>query len=128
MWTEPELRTLLEDDFELFKSYFNINSIGKWEKDDYVLYKTKTDAEFIAEHQLSASDFISKLKDWKNKLSKAKSSRNKPRLDDKVLTSWNALMIKGYIDAYRALGDETYLENAIKNANFIGLHFLNRKI
>ena len=119
VWTEPELKILLEDDFELFKSYFNINSIGKWEKDNYVLYKTKTDAEFIADHQLSASDFISKLKDWKNKLSKAKSSRNKPRLDDKVLTSWNALMIKGYIDAYRALGDETYLENAIKNANFI---------
>ena len=68
VWTEPELKILLEDDFELFKSYFNINSIGKWEKDNYVLYKTKTDAEFIAEHQLSASDFISKLKDWKNKL------------------------------------------------------------
>ena len=49
----------------------------------------------------------------------ARNKRSKPRLDDKVLTSWNALMLKGYIDAYRAIGNETYLNKAIASANFI---------
>ena len=40
-------------------------------------------------------------------------------MDDKSLTSWNALMLKGYIDAYKAFGIEDYLETALKNARFI---------
>src|SRR5690606_10587912 len=43
----------------------------------------------------------------------------KPRLDDKTLTSWNAMMLKGYIDAYKVFGDDEYLETALKNASFI---------
>lgn len=119
VWSEHELKTLLENDFELFKNYFNINSIGKWEEDKYVLYKTKSDAEFIDKQQLSQTDFTTMLQRWKQKLSKERKNRIKPRLDDKVLTSWNALMLKGYVDAYRALGNEAYLNKAIVNAEFI---------
>ena len=50
--------------------------------------------------------------DYRNK-------RAKPRLDDKTLTSWNGLMLKGYVDAYTALGNKEYLEAALKNAQFI---------
>ncbi|WP_299520445.1 thioredoxin domain-containing protein [Winogradskyella sp.] len=119
IWTENELRSLLENDYELFKAYYNINTIGKWEKANYVLYKTLSDEEFIADHQLSLSDLESKRYDWKQKLFKARNKRNKPRLDDKVLTSWNALMLKGYVDAYKAIGNENYLIKAIANAKFI---------
>lgn len=49
----------------------------------------------------------------------ARNKRSKPNLDAKVLTSWNALMIQGYVDAYRAFGNLEYLEMALKNANFI---------
>ena len=55
----------------------------------------------------------------RKKLLEARSKRVRPGLDDKILTSWNALMLKGYIDAYRYLGDENYLKTAIKNAEFI---------
>jgi hypothetical protein len=43
----------------------------------------------------------------------------RPGLDDKTLTSWNALMLKGYVDAYRALESKEYLDAAEKNASFI---------
>jgi len=46
-------------------------------------------------------------------------TRSKPRLDDKCLTSWNALILKGYVDAYKALHNKKYLETAIQNAEFI---------
>jgi len=40
-------------------------------------------------------------------------------LDDKIITSWNALMLKAYVDAYTIFDDQTYLDTALKNANFI---------
>jgi len=50
---------------------------------------------------------------------KARDNRVRPGLDDKILTSWNALMLKGYVDAYRAFNEETYLSIALDNANFL---------
>ena len=48
-----------------------------------------------------------------------RNSRIAPGLDDKILTSWNGLMLQGYIDAYRATGTTAYLERAKRNATFI---------
>jgi uncharacterized protein YyaL (SSP411 family) len=118
-WTQDELKEKLKEDYDLFKAYYNINDTGKWEKNTYVLYKTKTDKEFIQKHNLTITDLKSKTESWKVVLRKARSIRKAPRKDDKVLTSWNALMLKAYVDAYRALGDISYLKKAIKNANFI---------
>jgi hypothetical protein len=49
----------------------------------------------------------------------ARSQRTAPTLDDKILLSWNALMLSGYLDAYRYLGDDAYLEIALQNADFL---------
>jgi uncharacterized protein YyaL (SSP411 family) len=46
----------------------------------------------------------------------------KPGLDDKVLSSWNALMLTGYTQAYRVFGEQAFLDKAIKNANFLLQH------
>ena len=56
---------------------------------------------------------------WEKILYIKREKRSKPRLDDKCLTSWNAIMLKGYVDAYKALENENYLILALKNANFI---------
>ena len=92
---------------------------GKWENDQYILYKTKTDKEFSASNNLSIEELNSKISTWKSKLYEVRNNRERPRTDDKVLTSWNALMLKAYVDAYRVLGEQSYLDSAIKNANFI---------
>ena len=47
------------------------------------------------------------------------SERPRPRLDDKVLSGWNGLMLKGYVDAYRVFKEPKFLEAALKNAQFI---------
>ena len=46
-------------------------------------------------------------------------NRSRPRLDDKILTSWNALMLRGYAQAYAVFQEEHYLKMALKNAHFI---------
>jgi uncharacterized protein YyaL (SSP411 family) len=45
--------------------------------------------------------------------------RERPGLDDKILTSWNAIMLKGYADAYRVFNEPEFLEAALRNARFI---------
>ncbi|WP_282043716.1 thioredoxin domain-containing protein [Winogradskyella flava] len=118
-WTQDELQSLLGDDFELFKDYYNINAKGKWENDLYVLYRTTNDSIFTEAHDLSFENFDAKKESWKQKLKAVRYKRHKPKLDDKVLTSWNALMLKAYIDAFNAIGSKAYLKKATDNANFI---------
>ncbi|WP_339343059.1 thioredoxin domain-containing protein [uncultured Polaribacter sp.] len=118
-WTEPELQLILGSDFELFKDFYNINSYGFWEKAKYVLIRNSSKKVFAVKHKLSLFALNDKINTWKKTLKTARNKRSKPNLDDKVLTSWNALMIQGCVDAYRAFGNLEYLEMALKNANFI---------
>ncbi len=60
-----------------------------------------------------------KLEESKKILFEERSTRVRPGLDDKILTSWNSLMLKGYVDAYSAFGEKKFLEAALKNGEFI---------
>ncbi len=118
-WKKSVLKTLLKDDFELFSKYYNINNFGLWEEGKYVFIKSVDDVTFSAENKIT----ISKLKElkisWKKTLSEKQNERKKPRLDDKSLTSWNALMIKGYLDAYSVFNEKSFLDAALKTAHFM---------
>ncbi|WP_299432354.1 thioredoxin domain-containing protein [uncultured Aquimarina sp.] len=119
VWTKKELTSLLGNDYELFTKYYNINSYGFWEKGNYVLIRKEDNKTFSEEHNLSVDTLKMKIKTWKSILISARGKRSRPRLDDKTLTSWNALMLKGYLDAYRVFGDQKFLDIALRNANFI---------
>ncbi|MFT6698808.1 MAG: hypothetical protein ACJAVD_000292 [Porticoccaceae bacterium] len=125
-WKEVELKQLLKNDFSLFKDFYNINDFGFWEKDTYVLIRTQSKVDFAAANKITLIALENKIANWKSTLNSARNKRIKPNLDDKILTSWNALMIQGYVDAYKALGDKEYLEIAIKNANFLIDHQLRK--
>ena len=119
VYTKIELEELLAADFELFKEYYNVNSFGKWEDGKYVLIRDKSDAEVSESFSITNQDLQLKKKTWKSLLLAYRNKRAKPRLDDKTLTSWNGLMLKGYVDAYKAFQKNEYLVAAIKNAKFI---------
>lgn len=119
VWTKDELKILLNTDFELFSDYYNINNYGFWEHNNYVLIRKDDDESIIKKHGITLGTLIEKKNNWKKTLLKARNKKEKPRLDDKTLTSWNAIMLKGYIDAYRVFGNEDYITSAEKNANFI---------
>ena len=119
VWTKDELKTLLNDDYSLFSDYYNVNSYGFWEYGNYVLIRKDHDETFIQKHDISQSELTNKKNKWKKILLEARNKRAKPRLDDKTLTSWNAIMLKGYLDAYRVLKNSDYLASAEKNAQFI---------
>jgi uncharacterized protein YyaL (SSP411 family) len=118
-WTKSEIKKLLKEDYSLFEDYFNINDFGFWEKESYVLIRNQSDIDFAKNNNLTIDELENKISNWKSTLLKVRNNRKKPNLDDKVLTSWNALMLQGYVDAYRTFGDEKYLNTAVENAEFL---------
>lgn len=64
--------------------------------------------------------------EWKRKIYKARTSRVQPGLDDKVLSSWNGLMNIAFSTAYRITGEKIYLDQALKNIDFLWNEFQNQ--
>ncbi len=119
VWTIPELKTIIGDDFELFSQVFNINTFGLWEDENYVLIQNKSLKEIAKLNNIDVEILQKKKIFWEKNLYNHREKRPKQRLDDKCLTSWNAIMLKGFVDAYKALEDDNYLRLALQNANFI---------
>ncbi|WP_372933976.1 thioredoxin domain-containing protein [Mariniphaga sediminis] len=119
VWKSSDLKDFLNEDFDLFARYFNINSKGFWEQGNYILLRDNSDSDFARENGLTLAELKEKVGYWKKLLLKARSKRVRPGLDDKTLASWNALVIQGLADAYKAFGDEKFKTLAWKNARFL---------
>ena len=119
VWNQEELKKIIGSDYDLFAEYYNINNYGKWENEFYHLIRKTSNKDFSTKNNLSTEQLTDKIGKWKKDLLQEREKRNKPRLDDKTLTSWNALMLKGYVNAYTVFNDEKFLKVALKNAHFI---------
>ena len=119
VWTTKELQQILSEDFDLFSEVFNVNDFGHWEHGNYVLIQNQPLETIALKYHLSLEQLAAKKKSWEAKLYQIREKRSKPRLDDKCLTSWNAIMLKGFAEAHKATGNNRYADIALKNANFI---------
>jgi uncharacterized protein YyaL (SSP411 family) len=122
VWTKAEVEKELGKDAEIFSDYYNITDSGNWEHGNSILLRNETEEEVAKRFDISVSELNNIIGAGKIKLMKIRGARVKPGLDDKVLSSWNALMLKGYSQAYRVFDDEAFLHAAIKNANFLLKH------
>ena len=126
-WEKSELKDLIKNDFALFSDYYNLNDYGYWEEEEkYILIKNTSDNDFISAHELTKDEFIKKKNKWTLILKKARTNKNKPSLDYKIITSWNGLMISGYVDAYKAFNDEIFKNEAIDAGKFIFKELVKR--
>ena len=120
VWTYDEFKSVLDDDnFELLSKYYNITIEGNWEEGNNILLIKSEKNEFAKANKISTGEFNKILSEANNQLFKYRSKRERPSTDNKILTSWNGLMLKACVDAFKALGDEKYLDAAIKNAEFL---------
>lgn len=124
IWTETDLDEALAEDHELAKAHFGINEEALWEKGQNVLLVAKTAPELASEFRMQEEDVREKLGKAYQKLFRERAKREGPALDDKCLTSWNSLALKGLEDAYKIFGDSTYHEMAKANINFIKKHLV----
>jgi uncharacterized protein len=125
IWSEHDFEMAAGDLFEFGKEYFNLNGEGYWEHEQYILLRKEDDLEFAARKLMRSEEMEDKRKSLISRLMEFRSHRVKPGLDDKCLTSWNALAISGLVDSYSATRKEEYLQNAVDCANAIWNYLRN---
>ncbi|MHA6249013.1 thioredoxin domain-containing protein [Pontibacter sp. CAU 1760] len=121
-FTKEELKAILRDEEPLFSKYYHATAAGNFEHGRNILHRRISDEEFAKENQLDLEVLQDMVQNWKSKLMEVRATRIRPALDDKILTSWNALMLKGLADAYFVFGNEHFLQLALRNATFLLQH------
>ena len=113
VWSEEEINQLFVDErlSNLTKTYYNTRPDGNFEGHN-ILHVTSKPEAFAKYYDISIDELSQTIASANEVLLEARAKRVRPGLDDKILTSWNAMMIKGYVDAYKALQEETYLQTA----------------
>jgi uncharacterized protein YyaL (SSP411 family) len=117
-WSSAELKNKLSKNYELIANYYNVSADGNWKENKNVLFASETPAMFAQKNNIEPNLFLQELTETKQTLLAARNMREKPTVDDKVLTSWNALLMKGFLDAYAAIADPSYLQKALSIARF----------
>ncbi len=127
VWEWDELQTLFSDSSQkLFYDYFNIQETGNWEKKYNILHRKVSDEVFAGNHKLPLSELQNHIKIWKNTLFEIQKKRPKPSLDDKILSGWNGLTIKGLAESFAVFEQPKFLELAKKNADFISQKMIHQ--
>ncbi|RCH55381.1 thioredoxin domain-containing protein [Mucilaginibacter hurinus] len=125
-FTKPEIEEILGEDAALFCIYYNITEDPNWEEESTnVLFRKTDDSELAASLGITVDELTAKIEASRKKVFEVRGLRVRPGLDNKVLASWNGLMLKGLCDAYRAFNDDNYLLYALSNARFIQDNLIN---
>lgn len=119
VWSKAEIEQITGEDSDLIIDYYNITDSGNWEEGKNILHRTMSDREFAAKRGIDPETLAEKVTNANTLLLKQRTQRVRPGLDDKALSGWNGLMLKGLVDAYVAFGEERFLMLALNNAAFI---------
>ena len=120
VWTKQEIESILgAETAEIVLRFYQVSAYGNWESGKNILHYKDNKTKFARENGMSVSELNAILHKANKLLLEYRNLRIRPTTDDKILTSWNALMISGYINAYKALGNEQHLKGAISTAQFL---------
>ncbi len=129
VWTKPEVETLLGAEAAIFVEAYGITDRGNFEDPHHptepgapgpnVLHVAAEPGALGARHGHSPDSASASLAASRAKLAAARASRTYPGLDDKVLASWNALMISSFAYAGRVLGEPRFVAAATRAADHV---------
>jgi len=119
VWSKEEFIEILGKEIgELACVYWNISEKGNFEGSS--IPNRNCSDEFVAKQfRITLEEMRGKIETAREKLITVRDKRIRPLLDDKVLTSWNALMISSFARASRVLNDAEFEKKAICAADFI---------
>ncbi|MCZ6472908.1 MAG: thioredoxin domain-containing protein [SAR324 cluster bacterium] len=119
VWSPGEVEALLEaEDARCAMAYWDISPQGNFEGDS-IPNTPRGLAEVAAQLDLGDEELAERLQRAREIMLEARAKRVRPLRDDKVLTSWNALMISAFARAGRAFEEAAYVETARKAGRFI---------
>lgn len=118
VWSLAEIKEVLGEEAALFAQVYDITAQGNWEGHN-IPNLPRSVPDLAAEWEMEPDALQEKLAASRQKLYAVRSQRIWPGLDDKVLTSWNGLMLAAFAEAGRALGRQDYVNTAVTNATFL---------
>ncbi len=119
VWDQSQVKAVLASDAEWFNEVFGVTAQGNFEHGKSILHLVKSPEELTEKYGMTHADFWTKVRGCSEKLLHERSKRIRPGRDEKVLTSWNSLMITAFIDGYRVLKEPKYLDAAMRATDFI---------
>ena len=120
VWTPEEIKGYLGDvTGDLFCRFYDITEKGNFEDGKSIPHMPLTLQAFARKEGMDPAKLNTVLKDAGKRLFDIRKKRVHPLKDDKILTSWNGLMIAALAKGYQTLGDEPLAEAARKSAEFI---------
>ncbi|APH13645.1 N-acylglucosamine 2-epimerase family protein [Clostridium sporogenes] len=120
LWTKKEIIDILgEEDGELYCKIYDITSKGNFEN--------KNISNLIHTDLKDVDNNKDKLEKIRKKLFEYREKRVHPHKDDKILTSWNALMIIAFCRAGRSFKNDNYIDIAKKSVDFIIKNLMDEK-
>jgi uncharacterized protein len=128
VWTSAEVDEVLgPEDGPLFRLYYDVTPEGNWEGDHHhpppepisILNVPRSLEVVAAEAGVTTDRLRAAVRRGRELLYRRRAERVWPGLDDKVLTSWNAMMLHAFAEAARVLGSAEYERVAVRNAEFL---------
>jgi uncharacterized protein len=118
VWKAGEIESILGDDAELFCRYYGVTPEGNFEGKN-VLSIPRPPVLIARMNNVSEERLLEIIQRGRNLLFEAREKRVKPARDEKILTGWNALMLRSFSEAASALEREDFRDIAIRNADFL---------
>ena len=123
VWTPAEVRQLLgEEDARLFSAFYDVATPGNFEGRASILHMDYTPLELAPKLGVTEAELLAALERGRQVLFEARSTRVRPARDEKVLASWNGLMLRALAEAGAVLNRPDFLAAATRNAQFLLEH------
>jgi uncharacterized protein YyaL (SSP411 family) len=120
VWTRDEIKKVLgKEKGTPFCTYYGVDQQGNFEGGTSVLSITSTLEKVSQLYGIPVTDLKKAFEEARQRLYAEREKRVKPGRDEKILTSWNGLMISGFVDGFKVTGDGKYLQGAKDAARFI---------
>ena len=119
-WEREEVRAALTaQEYELFAAVYGVDQDPNFEEAYYAPQLQLNWADTAMQLSMTEEALEQKLVPIRQKLFEIRSQRTRPLTDNKILASWNGLMIRGYADAGRIFKNQAYIDTASRAADFL---------
>jgi uncharacterized protein YyaL (SSP411 family) len=122
VWRMDELESILGEEFSVFSDLYDTTSRSHWEEGNHVLMRASSDQKVKQLNNWTSEQLEMRLNAINDRLMSERSDRIRPGMDDKCLTSWNAMTLKGLYIASAVFNDDAILAIAERNRRWLFEH------
>jgi len=122
VWKKQEIEKILGKDSEIFCIYYDVTDGGNFEGNT-ILANNINASSLGFKFGMSEPEIENLISKCSEKLLEIRNKREQPGKDDKIITSWNGLMVSAFLSGYRITDNSKYLDAAKQSIDFFESNF-----